>query len=135
MQIKKLIPPALVAALTLTLIIFPRESVAAARDGLNLWLNNVLPAVLPFTIGANLLIALGAAGFFGAFLEPLMRRVFGLPGAGAFALVIGIVSGYPIGAKVVCDMRLRGEISRDEAQRLISFVNNSGPLFVLGARG
>ena len=127
--------PLLVAALCLVLVGFPQEGLAAARAGLLLWANRVLPAILPFVIGANLLAALGGVTFAGIMLAPVMGRVFRLPGVGGFALAIGAISGYPIGAKVVCEIRGRGEISRGEGQRLISFVNNAGPLFVLGAVG
>ena len=125
--------PALVAALNILIIIFPRQSLAAARDGLSLWATSVLPGVLPFVIGANLLMALGAVSFLGTALTPVMRAVFKLPGVGGFALAIGLVSGYPIGAKVVCEMRSKGDLSRGQAQRLIAFANNAGPLFILGA--
>ncbi|MCL2397282.1 MAG: sporulation integral membrane protein YlbJ [Defluviitaleaceae bacterium] len=125
--------PAIVAALNILIIIFPRESLAAARTGLELWAHSVLPGVLPFVIGANLLMALGAVGFFGAALAPGMRAVFRVPGTGGFALAIGLISGYPVGAKVVGEMRARGELTRVQAQRLAAFTNNAGPLFILGA--
>lgn len=56
-------------------------------------------------------------------------------GEGAFALVMGIICGYPTGAKIVCDLRNRGVCSKEEAERLISFTNNSGPLFIVGTVG
>jgi len=135
-RIIKILPlPLLVAALNIMLIAHARESLDAARAGVGLWFNNVLPSVLPFIIGGNLLIGLGAVSFIGVLLEPVMRRVFNVPGVGGFALAVGMISGYPVGAKMVCEMRSRGELSRHEAQRLISFANNSGPLFILGAVG
>jgi len=129
----KILLPLIVAALNIMIIIFPRESLAAARDGLLLWAQNVLPGILPFVIGANILMALGAANFLGELLSPIMRRVFKVPGIGGFALAIGLMSGYPIGTKVVCEMRADGQLSRGEAQRLVSFTSNAGPLFILGA--
>jgi len=132
-KLKILLLPALVAAINILILIYPRESLAAARNGLELWAFNVLPGMLPFVIGANLLMSLGVVSFLGVVLGPVMRRIFGLPGAGGFALAVGLVSGYPIGAKVVCEMRLHGELSRNQAQRLLAFANNGGPLFILGA--
>ena len=131
-KIVMMLLPAVVAMMNILIMVYPRESLAAARDGLALWAGNVLPGALPFVIGANVLMSLGAVSFLGAALEPLMKSAFKMPGAAGFALAIGLVSGYPIGAKVVCEMRLRGELSRSQAQRLISFANNAGPLFILG---
>jgi len=125
--------PLFVAALNIMIIIFPRESLAAARGGLMLWSHNVLPGILPFVIGANLLMALGGAGFIGELLSPITRAVFRVPGRGGFALAIGLISGYPVGTKVVCEMRSQGHLTKIEAQRLVAFTSNAGPLFVLGA--
>ena len=48
---------------------------------------------------------------------------------------MGIISGYPVGAKIVCNMRSEGKLSKVEAERLLSFTNNSGPLFIIGTVG
>ena len=125
--------PLVVAALNILIIIFPRESLAAAREGLLLWSQNVLPGILPFVIGANLLMALGGAGFLGELFSPIMKAVFKVPGTGGFALAIGLMSGYPVGTKVVCEMRRNGQLTKTEAQRLAAFTSNAGPLFILGA--
>jgi len=78
-------------------------------------------------------MALGGASFLGVFFSPIMRGVFKVPGAGGFALAIGLMAGYPIGTKVVCEMRKGGQITKTEAQRLAAFTSNAGPLFILGA--
>ena len=48
-------------------------------------------------------------------------------------MAISTVSGYPIGAKLASELRNNNEISRYEAQRLVSFCSTSGPLFMVGA--
>ncbi len=116
-------------------VMFPVDTIAGAKEGLLLWYNSVLPALFPFLIGSNILISLGFVKTFGRFLEPVMRPIFNVPGCGAFAWLMGITSGYPIGAKTVADLRLKNYVSKTEAQRLMSFVNNSGPLFVIGFLG
>lgn len=119
-----------------TLVIFnPTIVMGAARAGALLWFNNVLPSLLPFMVGTNILLRLGAVDFLGKLLEPVMRPLFGVSGKGAFALAMGAASGYPIGAQICANMRENEQISQTEAQRLLSFVNNSGPLFMIGAIG
>ena len=56
-------------------------------------------------------------------------------GVGAYALIMGIISGYPVGAKIVTEFRLNGDCSKAEAERLLAFTNNSGPLFIIGTIG
>ncbi|MCL2200297.1 MAG: hypothetical protein FWB80_15410 [Defluviitaleaceae bacterium] len=117
------------------LLIFPQNVLAAARDGLLLWFNNVLPSLLPFMIVTNMLVMLGFAELLARFLAPFMRRFFNLPGAAGFGLVTGLTSGYPMGAKTVSDLYREKQLNTRQAQHLLAFCNNAGPLFILGAVG
>ena len=127
--------PAAVVVLCAFILLYPREMTEAARGGVGLWFNGVLPALLPFVVGVNLLVALGAVRFMGVLLNPVMRPLFGVPGSGAFAFLAGVMSGSPVGVKVTCELRESGAISRIEGQRLLAFAGNCGPLFILGTIG
>ena len=127
--------PLAVAFFNFLLILFPGDIVEAARAGLMLWFNNVLPALLPFIIGTNILAAVGFVGLLGKLLDPVMMALFRVPGAGGFALVTGMMSGYPMGAKTAATLVQSGHVSTSQAWRLAAFCNNSGPLFILGAVG
>lgn len=127
--------PIIVLIFNILIILVPNLVINSARNGLLLWVNNILPALLPFIIGTNLLIKLGFIDFLGSILENLMQKVFHVSGLGAFPLVLGMFSGYPVGAKIVCDLRLNKKISKSEGERLLTFTNNSGPLFILGTVG
>ena len=56
-------------------------------------------------------------------------------GEGAIALIMGIISGYPTGAKIAVNFRENNICSKEEAERLLAFTNNSGPLFIIGTVG
>ncbi|MCL2499327.1 MAG: hypothetical protein FWE90_03205 [Defluviitaleaceae bacterium] len=135
MPFRKLIIPILVGLFNITLLAFPREALGAAREGLLLWFHTVLPSLLPFAVGMNILIKLGFMRFFGECITPLTKKVFGVGGAGGVAFITGVTSGYPIGAKVIGDLYREGDVKADEAQRLMAFCNNAGPLFIVGAVG
>ena len=64
-----------------------------------------------------------------------MRPFFNVPGIGAYAFFMGIISGYPIGAKIVTDFRNNNLCTKEEGERLLTFTNNSGPLFIIGSVG
>lgn len=124
---------AVAAMLTGVIIIYPDLAFISATRGLRLWWEVVVPALLPFFIGSQVLMRLGVVQFLGVFLEPLMRPLFNVPGAGAFVLAMGITSGYPTGAILTARLRQEGVLSRAEAERLITFANTAGPLFMAGA--
>ena len=48
---------------------------------------------------------------------------------------MGIISGYPMGAKIVSNLKSQGIFTNEEAERLLAFTNNSGPLFIIGTIG
>jgi sporulation integral membrane protein YlbJ len=127
--------PILVALFNVMLVLYPKEIFESSKEGLALWFTAILPALLPFLIGMNLLTALGVTNFVGTILEPIMRPLFKISGSGGFALVCGMCSGYPVGAKITSNLRENGSIERSEANRLISFSNNCGPIYILGAVG
>ncbi|MEG2668984.1 MAG: nucleoside recognition domain-containing protein [Oscillospiraceae bacterium] len=117
------------------MIISPTTCILAAQNAVNICLDIVIPSLFPFFVCSGVCIAMGLAQQAGRFLSPLMRPVFGVSGGGAVAFVLGIVSGYPVGANCIADLYKRGEVNKIEAERLLAFCNNSGPLFILGAVG
>ena len=64
-----------------------------------------------------------------------MRPLFNVAPAGATAFVLGIISGFPLGAICAKDLYKAGNLSKPEAERLLTFCNNSGPLFIIGTVG
>ena len=82
---------------------------------------------------AELLIGFGIVQFIGVIFQPIMRPVFNVPGVGSFAWIIGMASGYPAGAKITAQLRKNNEITKVEAERLVSFTNAASPLFIFGA--
>jgi len=133
-QISKFILPIMVCMFNICLLLYPREVLSAARDGLGLWFNNVLPSLLPFMIAINMLIGFGFVKLLGGLLSPVMA-IFKLPGSSGVALITGLTSGYPMGAKTVADLCHEKQISLREAQHILSFCNNAGPLFIVGVVG
>jgi nucleoside recognition membrane protein YjiH len=106
-----LIIPILILLFNLFLLINPAVMIGAARRGLLLWFNDVLPALLPFAVGINILSGIGFIRFFGTLLSPLMRTLFNVPGVSAFAWLAGLTSGYPMGAKTAAQLREQRQIS------------------------
>ena len=64
-----------------------------------------------------------------------MKPLFNVPGIGAFPFIMGIISGYPVGAKIISNLYSNHDCTKNEAERMLCFCNNSGPLFILGTVG
>ncbi|NLO48351.1 MAG: sporulation protein [Clostridiales bacterium] len=125
---------ALLSVMT-ALVIFPQQSVKAGGDGVKLCLNVIIPSLFPFFVISSLVIELGIAAKLGRFIEPIMSKLFRVNGACSAAFVLGFIGGYPVGAKTAITLYEKGQCSKLEAERLLSFCNNSGPAFILGVVG
>ena len=127
---------ALAAALcAAALLLYPTQSVDAARSGLRLCGNVIVPSLFPFFVLSGFCVEVGLIRHLGRLMEPLMRPLFRVSGSCASAFVLGIIGGYPVGAKTAIALYEKGCISKDEAERLLAFCNNCGPAFIFGVVG
>ena len=120
---------------TVALLLNPQASMEAARTGLRLCGNVIIPSLFPFFVLSALVVELGLAGCLGRLLEGIMQPLFRVNGACACALALGFIGGYPVGAKTAIGLYQSGMCTKTEAQRLLAFCNNSGPAFILGVVG
>ncbi len=135
LRLKKLIIYGAALLLLLLILLQPERVIAAVQNTLVLCYKTVIPSLFPFFIVSGILTAGSFTKTVAKWLSPIMKPAFGVSGAGALPLVIGIVSGYPMGASVTAELYRSGAITRREAMRLLPFSNNSGPLFIIGAVG
>ena len=122
-------------ALAILLLRQAETAAQAVRDGIQLCLTSVIPALFPFFAVSSLLVALGAAEAAGRALARPFGRLFRCGGAGCAALLLGLVGGYPVGARTAAELVRRGELSPAEGARLLTFCNNAGPAFAIGVAG
>ena len=134
-KLKRNLLPALFLIFTFCLLIFSKSNLPAVKSGLSLWANSVVPSLFPFFVATELLMHTNIITLFGNFLNRFMRPFFNIRGEGAFAFIMGIISGYPVGAKIASSFRQDNICSKEECERLLSFTNNSGPLFIIGTVG
>lgn len=124
-----------VVILLVFLLRFPAEALSASRNGMSLWLNTLLPTLLPFLILTGILLHTDGIE---RLLRPFARTfrvLFGLTAAGAYVFLLGMLCGYPMGAKLSADLYANGKLSRREAEYLLTFASNPSPAFVLGYLG
>jgi len=129
---------AIILSLILSLYLSDEISLAV-KDGLGLAVNVIVPSVFPFIILSDLLYSLQATGT-SDLAERGFHRLFGIDGSGLYPFMLGALCGFPMGVRATAKLYRDGCISRDEAERLIGFTNNTGPAFLvcgvgLGMRG
>lgn len=116
------------------LLLFPDSSMQGARDGLLLFGNSVLPALLPFFVLSSLLAQSGLFRSLG-----LAGRLLGLPfrlgGAAGSVLPLCLLTGVPNSARLTAELCRQGLMHEEEAARLLAAGVLTGPLFLIGTAG
>lgn len=108
---------------------------AAAAEALILCGGSVIPALFPFLAVSGMLVSLGFGEWLSPYFSGLMGPLFRLPGQAGSALLLGLVGGYPIGAQTAAGLYREGLLTRAEAERLLTFCNNSNPVFLISVLG
>ncbi len=117
------------------MILYAPAAAAGVRDGLRIAAETALPALFPFFVAGSLMVRTGLSAAVGRVMARPFHYLYGLPGAGASALALGLLGGYPVGVQVTVQMFQAGQLERAEAERLLGFVNCSGPAFLVGMCG
>ena len=113
------------------LLFHPKEALTGVKNGLGLWLNIMIPTLLPFLILTGALLKTGNIR---KLLKPsafFWKTFFGLSPAGAYVLILGLLCGYPMGAKLAHDLHIDQQISRREGEYLLTFSCNASPAFII----
>ena len=124
----------LLGFLTLTAGILTHSEISLyyAFTGLELWFNKMIPTLLPFMILSGIMIRLKLSEGFTTFVYPIVRPVFRISRNACYAMIMGFLCGFPMGAKTVRDLYDRQMITLREAEYLLAFCNNIGPVYFCG---
>ena len=113
------------------LLLHPGEGLASARAGMTLWLNTLLPTLLPFMILTGVLIHTKGIEKILSPLKPVFRFFLGTDVYGGYVFILGMVCGYPMAARLASDLYETGRISRIEALYLTTFCSSASPVFII----
>lgn len=113
------------------MFLFPIATMKGATSGLLLWFNTILPNLLPFIIVSNIIIKLNITDYICVFFSPLFKKIFKVSKNGCYPIIMGLMSGYPLGAKTCADMVTMNKISKSEGQFLLSLCNNASITYII----
>ncbi len=114
------------------IVTHPAASMEAAANGLLLWYRQVLPALLPLAILSNLMVYSNYMQMVTKYLYPFTKRLIPTSQSGSFALLGGLLFGFPMGSKISADLAEQNKISQKEAELLCICFNQLSPGFVSG---
>ena len=122
----------IIISILLIILIFPKDCADGVELGLKLFLSSLLPAILPFIILSNFIIKMNFSERLGKLFYPLTHMLFNCSFNGSYAIVMGFLCGYPVGAKIICDLIKNDKLSTEEGTYLFRFINHASPAFIQG---
>lgn len=117
--------------LVVCIIYDPGRAFDATLQGLSVWWHIVFPALLPFLVLTEMLIAYGFVHGFGALLDPLLRRLLGVPGEAGYIFPLGLIAGFPAAAEAAAHLHRQGRITEKEASRLAASAFFCSPMLLI----
>ena len=119
--------------LIIALLINPTRYAQSITDGLMMYVVSVLPSMLPFFFLSGILTGTGVAGKLSRL--HLTKPLFHAPDEGLYVMLMSLLSGYPVGAKLTAELYEQGVIDTLGAKKMVAFTSATGPMFVVGAVG
>lgn len=117
------------------IVVFPSVCINSIYTGLSVWAKSVLPSLLPFMFFTKILTDLDFVATITNKLSKITKKLFNAPSISGYIFLMSIISGYPVGAKLISEFYTAGIISQKQANKLTTFCSTSGPLFIIGSVG
>ncbi len=115
-------------------LLMPSYVSFAAKEALSVCIESVIPSLFPFMAAAKCAV-ISKDIKEDNFIFHFLAKLFNIPLCGVYALIFGMICGYPVGAKTAFDLYREKRIDKKDAIRLASFTNNAGPGFVISVIG
>lgn len=134
-NVKRFLSCALFSAALILIAVKPEPYLGAAYRGWELFVGSVMPSLIPFAFATSFMTLSGSAEILFKLLSKPAKRLFSTTGAGGYVFAVSLISGYPIGAKTISELKKCGCIDDGALTGILAFGSTAGPLFILGSVG
>lgn len=132
---RKFFLPAFVLVVLLLLLLEPARYFTSVQKGVLLFASSVLPSMLPYFFFTKILTGTGCVFSLASSVGKPVGKAYRTGPLVTYPLLMSLLSGYPVGARVLADLYENRMLSGEEARRAASFCSTSGSMFVLGSVG
>lgn len=111
----------------------PTKYMSATLSAIIIWAKLVLPSLFCFFFLTKIFMSFDKGiKIFSSVGKPF-AKFYNNNDLSLYIFLMSIISGYPVGAKLLSELYQNGQISQDEAHRLLPLASNCGPMFILGS--
>ena len=122
-------------AIFLLLLLRSDIAIEYMNKGLKLCVYTVIPSLFPFMVISELIVSSGIGTLLLRPISKPLKQLFRLPEDGCCTVILGMLCGFPVGAKCAVSALERGMLTREEAERILLFSSNPSSAFLINAVG
>ena len=123
----------IILAICFVFILNPSVYSKSCLNAISVWALNVLPMLLPFFIFTRIIVLICPPKK--SVLDKPFKKFYNTPNGSFLIFFLSVISGYPMGAKLISNMYENKYIDNDDALSTLSFCSISGPMFMIGTVG
>ena len=116
------------------LLCFPKTIGVGVRAGLELCYRAIIPSIFPYMVLSELLRGIDLSP-----IDRTLGRIIAAPlrvsAIGGRIILLGLLCGFPIGAKMTSELYADGQLKKEEAERLLLLSSSPSPAFVISGIG
>lgn len=130
--VKKILTVLFSVSFCLFCLFFSAQVKSAVGEGINRCITIIIPSLYAMMAASAILLKSGVLSTVGRCISPVTRRIFGLDGEYGAVFLFSLVSGYPVGAKMIYSMYTEGRLSKRTAEIMSGLCFGSGAAFIFG---
>lgn len=123
----------IILAICFVFILNPSVYSKSCLNAISVWALNVLPMLLPFFIFTRIIVSICPPKK--SVLDKPFKKFYNTPNGSFLIFFLSVITGYPMGAKLISNMYENKYIDNDDALSTLSFCSISGPMFMIGTVG
>lgn len=119
---------------TIVFLLFsPTILINSSLNAVSLWANKIFPVLFPMFVLTRIIISLTEDK--PNYLSKTFSKIYNTPSCSLSIFLLSVLSGYPMGAKLIQTRLNKGDINSKDALNMLSFSSISGPAFMIGSIG
>ena len=130
--IKNIIISGFILGFTIFTLIFSEKISSGIINSIERCLKIVIPSLFAFMVISSIVVKSGLHRYFSRPFRFISRHILHINENLFSVFLMSFTGGYPIGAKNLVELYDNSEISKKEAERMISFCYMPSPAFILG---
>lgn len=111
----------------------PQIYANSCLNAISVWAIKIFPVMFPFFIFTRIIVNLSENK--PNFLDKFFNKAYNTPIGGFKTFFLSALSGYPMGAKLICVQFDEKTITTADAKKMLAYCSISGPMFMLGTVG